>query len=82
MENMRKVNPRMAVYSGPTFLEQILTCFSELRMAYDLMYLWSSLLKVVIIGNFIFSPSCLIKKLPQKSYSYKSKNKADKSAQL
>lgn len=39
MENMRKVNPRMAVYSGPAFLEQILTCFSELRMAYDLMYL-------------------------------------------
>ena len=72
----------MAVYSGPAFLEQILTCFSELRMAYDLMYLWSSLLKVMIIGNFIFSPSCLIEKLPHKSSSYKPKNKAEKSAQL
>ena len=39
MENIRKVNPRMVVYSGPAFLEQILTCFSELRMTYDLMYL-------------------------------------------
>lgn len=36
----------------------------------------------MIVGNFIFSPSCLIEKLPHKSSSYKSKNKAEKSAQL
>lgn len=84
METQRKVNPKMVPYSESTFLEPILT-FPGLKMTYDLMSLWSSLYKVILIETFkYFFSSCLTEKLLHKHSSYggTQKNKGVRSAQL